>query len=71
MPRVRAVKSFVWHLRDVDVGEILDVAPREAFLLVEAYKDCEAIDGMPEAPIAMTSGDPFVQHNDPKPKRRR
>lgn len=64
--RVRAIRSFVWHgPRDVDVGEILDVPDREAFLLVTAYGYCVSEDGeAPAAPISMTV-------SDPGPKRRR
>lgn len=70
--RVRAVRSFVWHgPRDVDVGDVLDVPEREAFILVEAYGYCVYLDG----PLARLDGgvpgmtvghnDPVVEHRDP------
>lgn len=65
--RVRAVRSFVWHgPRDVDVGDILDVPDRDAFLLVTAYQYCvpDGDEALPEAPVAMTV-------SDPRPRRRR
>lgn len=64
--QVRAVKSFIWHgPRDVDVGDILDVPDREAFLLVHGYEYCVPVDGeVPVAPVMMTVADP-------KPVRRR
>lgn len=65
--RVRAVRSFVWHgPRDVDVGDILDVPEREAFVLIEGYGYCVPGDGgeAPVAPVAMTVADPG-------PRRRR
>lgn len=64
--RVRAIRSFVWHgPRDVDVGEVLDVPEREAFLLISGYGYCVAEDGeAPVAPVAMTVADPG-------PRRRR
>ena len=35
--RVRAVRSFVWEGRDVDLGDEFDVSPRAAHLLSEGY----------------------------------
>lgn len=76
MPRVRAVKSFVWHGRDVDVGDEFDATEREAFLLVHAYRDAVVVGGeAPAVPRAMVvqDADPAVEHRDPvrPPKGRR
>lgn len=61
--RVRAVRSFVWHgPRDVDVGEVLDVPEREAFVLITAYGYCVPEDGAPPTPpVAMTVADPVAR----------
>ncbi len=77
MPRVRACKSFIWKLRDVDVGDEFDVTEREAFLLIHGYQQAVAVDGPPPAlPTAMlVDGDPAIEHRDPvrakAPKRGR
>jgi len=73
--RVRAIRSFVWSLRDVDVGDELDVSEREAFLLIHGYGYGVPVDA-PAPPLPSTmvvDGDPVVQHRDPvrAPKRRR
>lgn len=79
--RIRAIKSFVWHgPRDVDVGDVLEVPDREAFLLIEAYGYCVRLDeAAPQpSPAAMVvSPDPAVQFRDPvavqvhgRPRRR-
>ena len=61
----------MWHgPRDVDVGEILDVPDREAFLLITAYGYCVGEDGeAPTAPISMTPRRPHRNsgHGSEKP----
>ena len=72
MPRVRAVKSFVWNLRDVDVGDVLDVPTREASLLIHGYQYAVAVDG-PPPPLStamVVDGDPAVEHRDPASTRK-
>lgn len=77
MPRVRAHKSFVWNLRDIDIGDEFDVSERDAFLLIHGYKYADVVDGPPPAlPTAMlVDGDPAIEHRDPvrakAPKRGR
>lgn len=72
MPRVRAIKSFIWKLRDIDIGEVFEVSEREAFLLIHGYKDAVAVDGdAPPVPGAMVvDGDPVVEHRDPARRRK-
>ena len=73
MPRVRAVKSFVWQLRDVDVGDVFDVTERDAFLLIHGYQQAVPVDGedAPSEPSAMVvHNDPAVTHRDPVVSRR-
>lgn len=72
MPRVRAFKSFVWNLRDIDVGDVLDVSEREAFLLVHGYQYAVPVEGEAAPPlpsVMVTERDPAVAHRDPVPKR--
>lgn len=58
---VRAVKSFVWNGRDVDLGDEFDVPPREAHLLVEGYQHCVYLEAAPPPPSVMvTHGDPVI-----------
>ena len=74
MPRVRAVKSFVWNLRDIDVGDVFDVSERDAFLLVHGYQYAVPVAGESApsvAPGTITDGDPTVEHRDPVRKRRK
>lgn len=77
MPRVRAIKSFIWNLRAVDLHEEFDVSERDAFLLVHGYGHAVLVEG--ETPLAMPGamvvhGDPVVDQRDPvvaSNKRRR
>jgi hypothetical protein len=77
MPKIKAVRSFVWRdqggsVLDVDVGDILDVTALEATRLVHAYEQCIPVDAVaPPASVMTTHGDPVVQHADPPVKRRR
>lgn len=76
MPRVRAVKSFVWNLRDIDVGDVFDVSERDAFLLVHGYLYAvpvagEAAPAQPTSTAILVDGDPVVEHRDPVRKRRK
>lgn len=67
--RLRAVRSFVWTGRDVDVGDEFEAAnAQEAHILVNGYQYCVPADGeeAPIPPSAMT-----VAHRDPAPRRRR
>jgi len=74
MPTVRAIKSFVWQLRDIDVGDVVDVSERDAFLLVHGYQHAVRVDegdAGPPVPSAMvTHNDPVVEHRDPSVRRR-
>jgi len=65
--RVRAIRSFVWQLRDVDIGDEFDAAERDAFLLIHGYGYCVPVDGpAPPMPTAMVvDRDPAVEHRDP------
>lgn len=73
MPRVRAFKSFVWNLRDIDVGDVFDVSERDAFLLVHGYEYAVRVEEAAPpsvSPGTITDGDPAVEHRDPVRKRR-
>lgn len=72
MPRVRAIKSFVWNLRDIDVGDVFDVSERDAFLLIHGYQHAVPVDGEAAPPlpsVMVTDRDPAVTHRDPVRKR--
>jgi hypothetical protein len=71
--KLRCVRGFRRNGEGVDVGQVLDVDPRDAHVLVHGYGYCVFVDDgeAPESPVAMTTSDPVVQHNDPKPRRRR
>jgi hypothetical protein len=66
--RLRAVRSFVWQGRDVDVGETFDASLRDAHILVAGYGYCVPVDNDApvDPPVAMT-----VAYHDPIVKRRR
>lgn len=64
---VRAVRSFGWSGRVVDLGEEFDVPPVQARAMVEGYGDCVYVEA-PPAPVAamVVSGDPAITTNDPQ-----
>lgn len=70
--RVRAVRTFVWEGRDVDLGDEFDVTPREAFILSEGYGYAVVLGEAPPAPSVMvTTADANPQYTDPLKRARR
>ncbi len=73
--RIRFLRGIVFRGHPVGPGEEADVTPREAFLLVEGYKDAVRVDGSTRRPVATTAnvldgvevvhGDGTVEHRDP------
>lgn len=71
MARVRAFKSFVWNLRDIDIGDEFDVSERDAFLLIHGYQYVVAVVEAAALPTAIVvEGEPGVQHREPKRRQR-
>jgi len=71
MPRVRAFKSFVWNLRDIDIGDEFDVSERDAYLLIHGYQYAVAVAEAAALPTAIVvEGEPAVQHREPKRRQR-
>ncbi|WP_291990443.1 hypothetical protein [Luteitalea sp.] len=66
------MRSFVWHgPRDVDVGEVLDVPPRDAHILIAAYQYCVPVDEEPVSPVAMTVNEALIETQGNPVRRRR
>lgn len=71
--KIRAVRAFVWEGRPVDIGDVLEVTPFQAHALCGPYRRCVPVEGeeLPPAPGSaaaseIVTGDPHVQHNDPR-----
>jgi hypothetical protein len=74
MMLVRLTQGIVWDGADHVAGDILDVDPRRARIMVEGYKHAEYVREAPPAQRGMmVTADPVVESRDPveKPKRRR
>lgn len=71
---IRFTKGTVWAMANRDEGEILDVEPGHARLLVDGYKVAAYLEEpLPAVKAMVVNPDPDVESRDPvmAPKRRR
>jgi hypothetical protein len=67
MPRIRVVRGVIVEGLPREVGDVLEVSPHVARLLVEAYHDAEYVAEVEQERIAV----PEVEHRDPQFRRKR
>jgi hypothetical protein len=72
--QIRFTKGTVWAGKDRNEGEVLDVEPGHARLLVDGYKVAAFLgEAVPPVQAMVVNQDPEVESRDPvtAPKRRR
>ena len=79
MERIRFVRSVVFKGEHVGPGQEVNVTAREAFLMVEGYKDAVRVDGSARKAVSTTvhvpdgldviHGDGDAEHRDPVVQR--
>ena len=69
---IRFTKGTVWAMANRDEGEILDVEPGHARLLVDGYKVAAYLEEpLPAVKAMVVNPDPEVESRDPEPERPR